>query len=102
MANPDLPTSPPDDNTSPRPSAVPVDQWIMKGLNDLREDVKGVREAVSGLDERVGSIERKVLRAVYSIGGAIAILGLLWFIFQLVSPYLEIRIVPKTDETEQS
>ena len=101
MAQPELPTVPPVENTTPRPSAVPSDQWIMKGLNDLRDDVRGVRQDISALDERVGEIERKVLRAVYAVGGAVALFAVLWAAFQFVTNYVDIRIVPKTDDTVQ-
>ena len=102
MADPDRPTVPPDENTTPRPSAGSVDQWIMKNLNDLRDDVRDLGGSVGGLSTRIGSLEKTIMRAVYGFAGVTATIVFLWTAYQVLTRYYDISFVPKATQPESS
>lgn len=102
MSAPDRPTSPPVENTTPQQSGMATETWILKGLNDLRDDVRGIRESISGVDKRLASLEKTVMRAVYGISGAVAVIILLWGLFQFVAKYYDIEVKPRSSISEQS
>lgn len=101
MSEPDRPVSPPVENTTPSNAGMATEAWIIKGLNDLREDVKGIRESVSGVDKRLLSLEKTVMRFAYSAAGAVAVLALIWTIFQVATRYFDIEVKPKATSTQQ-
>lgn len=101
MSAPDRPTSPPVENTTPSPSSMATEAWIIKGLNDLREDTKSIRESISKVDHRLGSLEKTVLRAVYGLGGAVAVIVIIWALFQFVSRYYNIEFTPRNSLTQE-
>lgn len=72
----------------------------MKGLNDLREDVKGIRDSISGVDKRLASLEKTVMRALYGFGGVAATIFVLWAIFQVAIRYVDIEIRSKSDTVQ--
>jgi hypothetical protein len=74
----------------------------MKGLNDLREDVKGIKDSISGVDKRVGSLEKTVMRAVYGLAGALAVFMVIWALVQFAAKYVDIEIKAKEAPQEQS
>ena len=98
MAKPDLPTAPPAENKTPRQSGVTSEAWIMKGLNDLRDDMREIKGAVRGLDTRVGSLETKIMRVFWTVAGGIAFAMALWAIFQFSTKYFDIQINLKGHE----
>ena len=102
MTAPDRPTSPPLENSTPTASGMSAEAWIIKGLNDLREDMKGVRDGISGVDKRLVALDRTVMKLLYGFGGAIALIAVLWTVFQFVSRFVEIDIKPKSTAHEQT
>lgn len=101
MNTSDRPSAPPAENSTPQGAGLATEAWILKGLNDLREDVKGIRDSISGADKRLASLEKTVMRAVYGIAGAIAVILIFWAVFQVMIRYVDIHITPKGDVTEQ-
>ena len=100
MAKPDSPTSPPDENTTPRPSAGDVNQWIMKNLNDLRDDVRDLKGSVGDLGTRIGALERTIMRAVYTFAGVSLTIAFLWGSYHLLTNWFDFTITPKSQATE--
>lgn len=102
MIGPDRPSSPPQENSTPTSVGMPTEAWIMKGLNDLREDVKGIRDSISGVDKRVASLEKTVMRVLYGFGGAVLLALVIWALVQFAAKYVDIEIKAKDAPQEQS
>ena len=97
MSRVDQPVSPPVENTTPRDASPSSEQWIMKGLNDLRDDLKEIKKSLSSMDERLGALEKRVMRAVYTLAGAVAVLALIYTGFTIAEKYVDISITPKVE-----
>ncbi|MFE3836944.1 hypothetical protein [Pseudogemmobacter sonorensis] len=107
MNNPDIPTSDPEVSSPapddrPRGGGVGAEQWIMKSLNDLREDMRDLKGSVGGMDTRLGSLERKIMRAIWTVGGGVIVIGLLWTGWQILTSQYNITLTPKAESTAQA
>jgi len=102
MSRADKPITAPVENTTPRKTGPSAEQWIMKGLNDLREDVRELKTAIGNIDTRVASLEKHVLRVVYGIAGAMLVASLAWGVWKAANSFFDIEIKSKSDVTEQT
>ena len=101
MTAPDRSTPPPE-NTTPTASSTSIDQWIMKGLNDLRDDMRDLKWAIKALDGRISAIESKLMKAVYGFGGISLSIVVFWTGFQILTKYIDITVTPKAEITQPS
>lgn len=71
----------------------------MRDLKDsLRADTSEIKRTVGDIDTRVQSLERKVLRAVYGVGGVLGTITILWVLIQAATTFFDISITPKASE----
>jgi len=102
MSTPDRSSStPPQENISAGSSGLGTENWIMKALNDQREDLRELNSARRGISGRLDVLERKVMRAVYTLAGVIATVGVLWSGYQIATKFLDISITPKSHQTSE-
>lgn len=101
MSSPDRSPPPPENSSSSSNySALGAEQWIMKSLNEAREDLKEIKESISGLDDRVGSLERKAMRVVYTVAGAGTVVFLIFGAYKFASNYIDFSIKIKESPAE--
>lgn len=102
MGKPDTPSSPPVENTTPRPGSGDVNQWIMKSLNDLRDDVRELKGSIGGLSTRIDTLERKVMRAVYTFLGVSLTIGFLWAGYQSLTKWFDFSVTIKNPPSQSA
>lgn len=87
-------------------SAGDSDSWVMKSLNDLRDDMKtmddrsassfgSISSQLTGVDRRLGEIEGRISKLIWLVMGAGLVLGLMFGGFELLTTYFDIQITPK-------
>ena len=79
------------------------EQWAMKALNDLREDIRGVEvrlsaeldkvnENVIKVDQRFSVVERTISKSFWLLSGVAVVLLFMYGAIELVSTYFDVTI----------
>lgn len=87
-------------------NGVDSNSWVMKSLNDLRDDMKemngksivamdNMSSKLLSVETQLTSIESKISKLVWSVIGAGTVLGLLFGGFELLTAYFDITLTPK-------
>lgn len=82
------------------------EQWILKLLNDLRDDIQKTDERVKTdlhkidsrlgeIETRIGNVESRISKLIWIVTGAALVLGVLFGGFELLTTYFDVNITPK-------
>jgi len=100
------PNSNPDDAKGP-PSRVGSESWVLKGLADVREDIQKIDSKLEKsfekidnrlqtVEDRLATVEGRLSKLLWTVTGAIIVLGLLFGGFEILTTYFDVEISPKS------
>lgn len=122
MSSNDRSSSTPNEGTpfGSTPTGHASDQWIMKSLNDLRDDMKDLKASISGhdakstlahgelkglvssVDNRLQAVEGRMNKAIFASMGAVGAIVFLTAFFTFFGNFFDISITPKAEASSQA
>ena len=88
--------------TGGSPAQQGHDQWILKGLNDLRDDFRELTVSVNKIGTDVSDLEKLVKKYLHIGVGIVLVVGILWSGAQLLTSKYDISLTPKDDMNTES
>ena len=88
---------------APKAAQHASDQWIMKSLNDLKENMKEVRadqnkkygaisNGLSNISDRLGRVESRISRLIWVTGAVGTTLAVIWGGYEFLSQFVDIAL----------